>query len=142
MQRRASTFIIVAAAMLALSSATNLWACGGCQGGGFFPWFGYGGNGPAAYALGNIPAPPYFALHPPVYYSHITPRSYGRSPFAAPADSGVPATTPVRRSNPYLMAPAPTAAPQTEQAKPVKIAILPKRIVNPYYVPTLALQPN
>ena len=47
-----------------------------------FPWYGHGNNGPAAYSLGNIPAPPYFALHPPVYYSHPTPRTYGRSPFA------------------------------------------------------------
>lgn len=29
--------------------------------------------------------PPYFALYPPVYYSHIVPRPYGISPFAAPA---------------------------------------------------------
>ncbi len=28
--------------------------------------------------------PPYFALHPPVYYSHQVPRTYGYSPFPYP----------------------------------------------------------
>ena len=31
------------------------------------------------------PKPPYFALHPPVYYDRVVPRAYGISPFAAPA---------------------------------------------------------
>jgi hypothetical protein len=36
------------------------------------------------YGLGIVPTPPYFALHPPVYYSCPVPRSYGYSPFAYP----------------------------------------------------------
>ncbi len=36
------------------------------------------------YGLGLVPTPPYFALHPPVYYSCPVPRSYGYSPFAYP----------------------------------------------------------
>ena len=34
------------------------------------------------YSLGQIPVPPYFALHPPVYYSQPVARPYGYSPFA------------------------------------------------------------
>lgn len=51
----------------------------------YWPYMGYGGG----WGWGNIqptnyiPAPPYFAVHPPVYYSHqITARHYGASPFA------------------------------------------------------------
>ncbi len=36
------------------------------------------------YGLGLVPTPPYYALHPPVYYSCPVPRSYGYSPFAYP----------------------------------------------------------
>jgi hypothetical protein len=36
------------------------------------------------YGLGLVPVPPYYALHPPVYYSYPVPRSYGYSPFAYP----------------------------------------------------------
>jgi hypothetical protein len=44
--------------------------------------YGYGGFqqvGMRAY----VPAPPYFALHPPVYYGQRYQRPYGESPFAA-----------------------------------------------------------
>jgi hypothetical protein len=43
----------------------------------------YGVSG-TMYGLGLVPVPPYFALHPPVYYSVHVPRSYGYSPFAYP----------------------------------------------------------
>ncbi len=50
------------------------------------PWFAWD-VGLAGYArlplrTGNVPSPPYFALHPPVYYRQIHPRDYGQSPFA------------------------------------------------------------
>ena len=48
--------------------------------------FGYGGYGGYGGGLGMqayIPAPPYFALHPPVYYGQRYTRPYGASPFAA-----------------------------------------------------------
>ena len=32
-------------------------------------------------SLGYIPTPPYFALHPPVYYSHPVAVPYGMSPY-------------------------------------------------------------
>jgi len=34
------------------------------------------------YSTGAIPLPPYFALHPPVYYDVPVPRTYGYSPWA------------------------------------------------------------
>ena len=44
--------------------------------------YGYGGfnNGRIT---SYVPAPPYFALHPPVYYGQRFTRPYGVSPFAA-----------------------------------------------------------
>ncbi len=44
--------------------------------------FGYGGFG-GTHMQSYTPAPPYFALHPPVYYGERYTRPYGVSPFAA-----------------------------------------------------------
>jgi hypothetical protein len=96
-----------------------------------FPWFGYGNNGPAAYALGNVPTPPYFALHPPVYYSHPIARPYGHSPFACPCHCGhgqippAPRVVVNRHVAPPKAEPAPSAA--------VSVASVPTRIANPFY---------
>lgn len=49
---------------------------GGYYGNVFFPGYGYN-----IYGMDSVP---YFALHPPVYYSRPVPRSYGWSPFAYP----------------------------------------------------------
>ncbi|MHB0956124.1 MAG: hypothetical protein ACYC6N_23440 [Pirellulaceae bacterium] len=50
-------------------------------------WFGsrlgptaFGVSG-SLYGLGYLPVPPYFALHPPVYYGERYYRTYGESPF-------------------------------------------------------------
>ncbi|QDU31516.1 hypothetical protein ETAA8_66750 [Anatilimnocola aggregata] len=52
-------------------------------------WGGYGYGGGWGYLgtrVGFAPQPPYFAIHPPVYYSsQIIRRPYGTSPFAWPA---------------------------------------------------------
>ena len=61
-----------------------------------YPWYGpiaggYGGfdNGyvyPFFYRVRSIPTPPYFSLHPPVYYGpRLLYRPYGNSPFAYPS---------------------------------------------------------
>ena len=42
------------------------------------------------YALSRVPDPPYFAIHPPVYYSHAVPRTYGYSPYAYPGSVRTP----------------------------------------------------
>ena len=59
---------------------------------------------------------PYFAEHPPVYYSHIVPRSYGQSPYAYWPGPYTPMLSPepVYVPNPYV--PGPEEVP----AKPDK----------------------
>ena len=74
------------------------WNWGGCS--NYPPYVGY-----QQYRL------PYFALYPPVYYSQITPRSYGQSPFAYPA------------------IPAATKAAVAQAAPPQPV---PLRVINPY----------
>lgn len=44
--------------------------------------YGYG-LGQAQRYRNNIPTPPYFAIHPPVYYGKRFERPYGDSPFAS-----------------------------------------------------------
>jgi hypothetical protein len=61
-------------------------------------WFG--GTFSSPYATGRIPTPPYFALHPPVYYSYPVPRSYGYSPFAYPGIVATPEVTEVSAPEP------------------------------------------
>lgn len=77
-------------------------------GGGDYYGFGFRGFGGASpYSLGQIPVPPYFAIHPPVYYSHPVPRPYGYSPFAYPGWVGTPELgaappCPQTMDNPYV----------------------------------------
>ena len=78
------------------------------------PWashtYGYGYHGlggifSTPYAMGRIPTPPYFMLHPPVYYSYPVARPYGYSPFAYPGTFRTPETTepmPQNVTNPTL----------------------------------------
>lgn len=60
--------------------------CGGWNygyGRGIAGYGGYGGYSYLAPRISFVPTPPYFALHPPVYYSaQIYRRPYGWSPFA------------------------------------------------------------
>jgi len=73
---------LLCVAALIPSSAQAQW--GGSPlafGGGFGPWGLYPGFGFAANP--NVPTPPYFALHPPVYYGELQRRPYGLTPFAA-----------------------------------------------------------
>lgn len=122
-------FVLVATGAPALQACDQCWTAGG------FPWFGYGNNGPAAYSLGNIPAAPYFALHPPVYYSRPVPRPYGQSPFAWGGDHPAPQRERRQVANPHVK-PMPQTTPKAED-KPVKVAAGPRVIVNPYCNPEL-----
>lgn len=127
---------LAAAAALFLavpSSASAYWPyCGGFG----QPWgVGYGFN---ANAGGFLPAPPYFSVYPPVYYSsQITMRHYGASPFAWPAGmhpityvnrSAVAVAEPLMIENPYVKGTRPASA--TTDA--VNAEIKPLRIDNPY----------
>ena len=74
--RPLSMFIVAACVALATAPARadDFWSGG-------MPWFGYGYSG-SLYGLGYVPVPPYFAIHPPVQYSHVVAHPYGYSPFA------------------------------------------------------------
>ena len=114
--------------------------------GGYFGNYGFGGYGLGyglPYATGRIPTPPYFSIHPPVYYSQPVPRTYGYSPFAYPGTvptpevSVAPAAS-VTIENPYVEQtnavdskkdgePTPASDDDFANAEPQ-----PQTIVNPY----------
>ena len=75
-----SATVLVASLMFAdQSQAQNYFGRGFDAG---LPYYGFGYSG-SLYGLGYVPVPPYYALHPPVYYSHeIIRRPVGDSPYA------------------------------------------------------------
>jgi hypothetical protein len=89
--------------------------------------------------LNNVP---YYALHPPVYYSYPVPRTYGYSPFAYPPHVMTPdvviESQPVTIHNPHVpqqpadAKEADRAASTTRQPEPLVIA-------NPYAAPARAV---
>ena len=106
--------------------------------------FGYGAmNTPAIRSF--VPAPPYFALHPPVYYGQRYTRPYGDSPFASwpqlqPAPGYHPRPAAAHAQilvNPYVPCEAPacevvspvTKAQPATSAAPIQALV----IENPYY---------
>ena len=116
---------------------------------------GYGVSG-NLYGLGIIPAPPYYAVHPPVYYGQRYFRTYGESPYARPARSSRPLIVSVKLiknpfvddclpvewpvSSPVDAKPAEAepveAKPADEAIEPVEevdVASQPRMIINPYY---------
>lgn len=76
------SFIAVAAVALTASATSASAQCGGCGG-------GYGWGMGAMYNSLEYKVP-YFAAHPPVYYSQPVPRTYGYSPFAYPPNVMTP----------------------------------------------------
>lgn len=129
---------LVVAALVCLSapsSASAYWPYMGYGG-----WYGWGGgwgyNAPTNY----VPAPPYYAIHPPVYYSStITARHYGASPFAwypglqpitytpAAQPEAVAAVEPQMIENPFVKAKAEVRPASTTAAE-----VEPLRIRNPF----------
>lgn len=116
-------------------------------GGGFGPgqYYGFGYS-----RSWYVPVPPYYALHPPVYYSHeIVRRPIGDSPYAY--QSGRPAAAPIRQfsRNPFLPDPVrEDGSKQTSEATDSVATVMKnpfysgdlsslvgsKLIYNPYYV--------
>ncbi len=104
--------------------------------------YGYGGFQPGArpYAA----TPPYFALHPPVYYGQRYTRPYGVSPFATwPQVRANNSYAPNRATesahvigNPHYM---PAAAPCCGNGLATKEVAKPVVIENPYYRPVEAI---
>ena len=107
----------------------------------YWPYSGYGfgypwGNGyfnGYNYGYDYVPAPPYFSIYPPVYYSsQITARHYGASPFAWPSVSepityvsqpeAAEAPQPLLIENPYVKgAKRADATRDNREVQPVKI---------------------
>ncbi len=82
---------------------------------------------------------PYFAAHPPVYYSYPVPRTYGYSPFAYPPSVMTPEVIgePVEPAvivNPYVPSSGSgeAAEPQDRTTEVEARASAPLVIVNPY----------
>ena len=135
--------LVVAVLMLAgiTSSPVQAQVAPGC--GGVNYWMGGGGLGgnyfgrslSSPYAMGRIPTPPYFALHPPVYYSHPVPRAYGYSPFAYPGIVATPEivapvkATPTEIINPHVK---PASKVKVEKTDNRTAQVQPREIINPY----------
>jgi hypothetical protein len=125
--------MICAALLVASLLFANEARAQNCYGGGVYsglPYHGFGYSG-SLYGLGYVPVPPYFALHPPVYYSHeIRRRPTGDSPYAYP--SRRPAPEPRRQFllNPFVPDSIIEEAPlQTSQANDSVAQV----IRNPFY---------
>ncbi len=104
------------------------YACGG--------WPGYSPYGVSYSWWYQRERIPYFALHPPVYYSQPVARPYGYSPFAYPPYVLTPEVTsvpaePVMIPNPYVPQ-EPAKQEPAKQAKPEASAQAPLTILNPF----------
>jgi hypothetical protein len=81
------------------------------------------------YSVGAIPLPPYFALHPPVYYDMPVPRTYGHGPWAYPPY----VTTPeVVKPTPEIIQNKFVPQPVKRDSGPPKMASGPLMLRNPY----------
>jgi hypothetical protein len=83
---------------------------------------------------------PYFAAHPPVYYSYPVPRTYGYSPFAYPPNVMTPEVVqepkPVTIVNPYVPQSQETKSePAEDRSVEVRHQPQPLVVINPYVAP-------
>lgn len=132
---------VVAIAVIMLAAPSQVQAGNGYGG---FGNFGLGGGGvfgsgfSSPYASSRIPTPPYFALHPPVYYSVPVPRTYGYSPFPYQGNVRTPdiapaAGAPLSIVNPYVTQPVKAEVEAKETPADGDTAIAkPLMIVNPF----------
>jgi hypothetical protein len=117
--QRILTAAVVLAGALAAADARAQWGFPGYGGYGF--GYGYGYNGYSIYDQDRLP---YFALHPPVYYSYPpVPRTFGYSPFAYPGWIKTPeyanVADPQTIVNPYFDDGAPVPVAPGIEASPV-----------------------
>jgi hypothetical protein len=106
----------------------------------YWPYLGYGGYGGYGNGWGfnqatnYVPAPPYYSLYPPVYYSpHITARHYGASPFAwaggmepityVPETGPAAALNPTMIENPYVQSAKATTAKAAATSEPQPLIV-------------------
>ncbi len=138
MSRTVLSALALALALAAVPATAQAGWPGSCGYGNHF--YGLWGN-PYVYSQGAAYIPPYFAIHPPVYYSpHITARPYGASPYAwGPmytnstryAVAAAAPAEPLLIENPYVKGAAPAAA---DNAGPTSSEPAPLRIDNPHFV--------
>jgi hypothetical protein len=127
------TTISAAAALLWMLLAANSASaqCGGYGIGNcsFGNLNAFGSSG-TLYGSGYLPVPPYFAIHPPVYYSHPYYRPYGWSPFAQPGYVAPAMLRPEPRMVINPMVPAKAAQPNAVKENMAQWEL----IQNPYFV--------
>jgi hypothetical protein len=98
-----------------------------CTGG--FPYPTWGGYWDSPYATDRIPTPPYFAIHPPVYYSYPFPRTYGYSPYAYP---GTIETPQIEIERPAVIENPHTSDKKLKRDQRERTASTQKEIINPF----------
>ena len=133
MKTQLMILLVLVAAVFAAVPAVQAQGCNGCNGGGW--GWGYDMGGLYNSLDYNVP---YFAAHPPVYYSYPVPRTYGYSPFAYPPyvmtpDVVTEGAAPLEIVNPYV----PSSKQESSQPKPDQSASTnrqpqPLVIINPY----------
>ena len=108
----------------------------GVFGGYGFPYNQYAyGNGYWPYTLGWVPVPPYYALHPPVYYSVPIPRTYGYSPYPYHGNVRTPE---IERQQPLSVI-NPYTKPEAKKASNKVAKVAPKMIYNHFVTPESAI---
>lgn len=114
MKTQLMTLLVIVAATFATAPTAHA-QFDGCYGGG---GWGYG----MGYLYNSLDYNvPYFAAHPPVYYSYPVPRTYGYSPFAYPPNVMTPDVVmgdeaPLEIVNPYVPSTQQTPAASTDQS--------------------------
>jgi hypothetical protein len=139
----AGAVLLAASCGVMTASAQGPWGSIGGYG-GFLPYGGgYGGGYNSAWQMQSFDRVPYFALHPPVYYSYPVARPYGYSPFALP-----PGVAPVEpqiapdclaqaETNPFFVPGADDAAPiGPAEDRSTKTAIVTPEN-NPFFVQSM-----
>jgi len=86
-------------------------------------WPGWGYPCPSTYCTESVP---YFALHPPVYYSYRVARTYGYGPFPYPPGVLTPGSEPPRAAVVQNVYANPGETPESQQGRQ------PLRIDNPF----------
>lgn len=136
--------LAILSSVLVASSSAHAQNCGGL---GLSYLFGYGAGNSGLFGAPtyNNMTPPYFALHPPVYYGQRYSMPYGLSPFAAwpqlqptPGFHGRPyADRAQMLSNPHHV-PCVNRAPSTNNSIVANQPAAPLVIDNPFFKPEVA----
>lgn len=107
---------------------------------GYAYLFGYGANNTSA-IRSYVPPPPYFALHPPVYYGQRYTRPYGESPFAAWPQLRSPAGYYPRPAAPHAQPVIINFAPAHPQASSAPVIQSVPSYPAPTFVPAPSVEP-